>query len=251
MPAHSGKRRVVSPILRLALILGVVVHLVGFLLFRVIFSDLPEQPSEGAFIAYAPLDSEAGGFDLEEQAALFDSAPLFIPGRWSSASLVLPSSESLGLEVFPDFEPEMNLAEDLRPGRIEFQTGSEVREPEDLLELRHWDFFRNFSLGAVDQFVFDGWAPVAEVRVLSGESRGADKVILLDLPEDVVSQPLAVSGSPVFSISMVAKGVLLSDVLTIQSSGSTSVDEAARAWLRAPKTLARLPAGLLEVRVFL
>jgi hypothetical protein len=250
MATDSGNKRLLSPVLRLALLLGVFVHLVGFLLFRMLSNELPMPPEKDPFVAYVPLDEEGGDLDLVEQAALFDSAPLFIPGRWSAASSALPPPESFGLRVFPDFEPEMTLVEDLRPQRIEFQSRSGVEEPIDLLEFQHWQLFRNFSLGDVPTVALEDWTPVAEVRVVTGENGRTAEVLLLDLPGDLALELNGVSGPPLFSVSMAASGILLNDAILIESSGSPILDAYAREWLRDPQTLARLPAGLLEIRLF-
>lgn len=74
------------------------IHAVGLLLFQVGKEEVsPLEPDGFAVSLPSILWQEAQGDLLREQAHLFDSAPLFLPTRWNSAS----SPEVRGLEQSP------------------------------------------------------------------------------------------------------------------------------------------------------
>ena len=91
--------------------------------------------------------------------------------------------------------------------------------------------------------------------MIAGRERGASSrgCALFELElQDRLPNELANAEQPaVFSLSLLARGVPLGGAMLVRSSGSEAADAAALQWLRRPKTLAQLPVGLLEIRVFL
>ena len=75
--AMSRSQKALSPLLRVALLLGVVIHLAAFWGFRVASVPLPAPESSGSFICYAPETNFVSGGELGEQAMLFDSCLLY------------------------------------------------------------------------------------------------------------------------------------------------------------------------------
>jgi len=105
----------ISPLLRVSLLLGVALHLAGFLIFRVVSSPLPDRVATGPYVEYVSAGSLANDRELEELAALFDSAPLFIPTRWNASQVLLVDSKDKMQGQFPEFEPEIQLLTELQP----------------------------------------------------------------------------------------------------------------------------------------
>lgn len=246
----GGRRdsRHISPLLKSALLLGVLVHLAGFFIFRIVSSPLPSSQPESAYISLVPTQTEGAEDELIEQASLFDSAPLFVPGEWSSASRILPAKIFQEWQAFPDFEPSLELMEDVRPERLAIPQVADVKQPSDLLDFRFWDLFSYFGDREVPVEMQEAWDSLAEVRVLvANKEDPSDFTIRLpaDLaPEEFGSRPV------VFLFNMHAPGLPVADPLLKQSSGSSDLDTRALAWLLRPETLARLPAGFLEIRIF-
>ena len=110
----SHSQRMVSPVLRIALLLGIAVHLAGFLIFRVVSNPLPDREPAAAFVQFLSTGLMAGDADLEEKAILFDSAPLFIPTRWNASSRIFTGIGVVDRQL-PDFEPAIDLTADLQP----------------------------------------------------------------------------------------------------------------------------------------
>ena len=107
--APHRSQRLVSPLFRIGLLLGVAIHLAGFLIFRVTSNPLPDREEVGPFVEYVSAGSLAIDRELEEQAELFDSAPLFIPTRWNASHMTTYDVGDALQAAFSDFEPEVDL----------------------------------------------------------------------------------------------------------------------------------------------
>lgn len=238
----------ISPLLRLALLLGILVHLAGFFIFRVVTSPLPAREDSPAFIAYI-FDSDAGDeFDQIGQANLFDSAPLFIPTEWTSVSKVYNFRDEQDWRVFPDFEPGIDLEREMRPVRLSLPFIESVNKPVDLLDFRFWDLFSYLGQGDLPPAKSTTWQSVAVVKVLEGnEQQRADVEIVLEMD---LSASSSMPRPVVIYLNMAAPGMPDGPPLVESSSGSEEVDQQVLDWLARPSTLARLPAGFLELRVF-
>jgi len=241
-----------TPVLRLALLLGVLLHLSGFLLFRVISNPLPDEDDTPAYVSYINTDSLGDAAGLGEQAMLFDSAPLFIPGRWSAASSILPKQLYTQPKTFPDFEPEINIGTELKPERIELFDVVAVDGPEDLLDLRFWSHFEYFGQGDPEMVALEEWNAMAEVRVVSSPDPHARVgKLALSLDVDTPNQRSLSARPVVFYLGISAPGIPIGRPILKQSSGVEEIDSEALEWLLRVETLSSLPSGYLEVRCYL
>lgn len=235
--------RVLSPFLRLSLLLGVLVHIAGFLIFRVISNPLPVQEETSPFVQYVPSAALERGAVLEEQAALFDSAPLFVPGVWNAANnLTLPSADR-GLLRFPSYLPPMDVAGALLPEGITVDPGYEVGIPEDLLAFRFWNLFDGIGSERRPVEPLPETSAFAEVRSLAG---GAPTIFPVDL--EVLSYQATRPAR--FFIRVEPDGRVLGGPVLSSSSGDTIFDEAAFDWLSRGDAAGRFSRGYQEVRVF-
>lgn len=245
---ESRNERHLSPLLRWALFFGVFVHLLGFFMVRISSDPLSSRQEDPAFITLATAASEGSTDELTAQASLFDSAPLFIPGEWSAASEVFSSRIVQDWRNFPDFEPSIELMDEVRPASLSLTRIQDMKQPSDFLNLRFWDLFSSFGEGEVQVEVFGNRNPVAVVTIMSGsEVYPADYEIRLEVDwqsGEFAERPV------VFVINMSAPGFPMGAPLLKQSSGSDVVDAEVWEWLTRPATLAQLPAGFLELRVF-
>jgi len=240
--------RHISPLLKTALLVGVLLHLAGFFIFSIISSPLPSREESGAFVSLVPSEVEGDETELIEQARLFDSAPLFIPGEWSSSSGVFSSKILRDWQVFPDFELSIELMNEVKPERLSLPQITSVEQPSDLLGFRFWDLFSYFGQGEVRAWPSDSWSSVAVATIISGNEEYPDDYSILvgaDLPqEEFAERPI------VFFLNMSAPGLMMGAPILRQSSGSDNLDAEALKWLERPETLAKLPAGFLELRIF-
>lgn len=238
----------ISPLLRVALLLGVLVHLAGFFFFRVISSPLPTSEDSPAFISFMSSESDDGETDLIEQASLFDTAPLFIPGEWSTAAGVFTAEIAQDWQAFPGYEPDIDLLSDVRPSRLSLPKVAKVEQPGDLLDLNFWDLFSSFGQRDSAAAEVEPWKIVA-LATRVNQAKGAavqDGIVLRGELETEAAglNPL------ICYMNLSAPGLMTGAPVIDQSTGSIVLDEQILNWLTSPAALAKLPAGLVELRVF-
>lgn len=245
---ENGAQRNFAPLLRIALLLGVLVYLLGFFFFRVTSNPLPSRANDAAFISLIPGDLEGNELELVEQASLFDSAPLFIPGKWSSASSVFSRQVDEELQVFPDFEPGIELLNELKPTRLSLREVEDFNQPSDLLALRFWDIFETFGEAEVTIAPYEEDSGTAIITVIAGD----ENIVIGDvIRQEVVLETNAFGLRPaIYYLNVSGPGLPLGAPVQSQSSGSDALDAEILAWMMRPSTLAKLPAGFLELRFF-
>ncbi len=251
--SRGHSQRVLSPILRIALLLGVAVHLAGFLVFKISSKRLPgHEPSE-PFVQFVSTGESGGDSRFVESAALLDTAPLFVPTKWNAArgDLRLPG---LGEQVvFSEFEPEIDLAGELRPAFLEIAQADGVEAPGDLLDLDVARVFGEYARREMQRTAFEAPAPFARferIRPVTDAALPAagDAYTLradLELESEAEAQ---VPAEFVFRLN--GDGSLIGEPVLSDGSGTAAFDAAAKRWLRKAETLARLPPGYFRVRVF-
>ena len=141
----SRKPRLFTPLFCIALLLGLIVHVIGFLGFRVATNSLPESYSQAAFLQYNASNTVAALGMAEENALLFDSAPLFIPTKWNAAQNLFTDIKTSGRSSLGQYEPAIDLLTDLAPVNLPLPREHYVTKPIDLLDSRYWAFFTDFG----------------------------------------------------------------------------------------------------------
>ncbi len=236
----------ISPLLRVSLLLGVALHLAGFLIFRVVSSPLPDRVATGPYVEYVSAGSLANDRELEELAALFDSAPLFIPTRWNASQVLLVDSKDKMQGQFPEFEPEIQLLTELQPSSFLVPQNIAVDKPLDLLASRFWRFFAGFAESPRSVAEFPDVTPIAEVSIV-----GELDARRLSIPVDLSYTTSSSVERPVLYFVRVSGSGLTSYAPTLgQSSGNADFDRAADEWLRRPEVLSQFPQGYLSIKVF-
>ena len=221
-------------------------HLVGFLIFRVVSSPLPDREATRPYVEYVSAGSLASDRELEEQAALFDSAPLFIPTRWNASQVLTYDSGDALRGKLPEFEPKIELLSELKPSSFLVVENIQVDEPLDLLASRFWRFFAGFSESADPVVAFSDTPPVAEVSVVGQPSRSP-----ISIPVQLDYTSAAPVARPVlYYIRLSGSGLALSAPMLGQSSGNGDFDGAVAVWLSRPELLGQLPKGYLSIKVF-
>ena len=244
--ATHRSQKLISPLLWVGLLFGLALHLAGFLIFRVVSSPLPDRAEARPYVEYVSAGSLASDRELEEQAELFDSAPLFIPTHWNASQVTFDEFEDVLREQFPEFEPKIELQRELQPSSFLVVEAPQVDAPIDLLASRFWRFFSGFGESAVPVVAFEDEPPLAEVSVV-GQAALQPISIPVELDYTTASP---VARSVVYYIRMSGSGVALSAPTLSQSSGNEAFDLAALKWLRAPEVQGLLPKGYLAVKVF-
>lgn len=243
-PDGDTKNRILSPFSYVLILLGVCAHLVGFFVFRVVSNPLPTREAIPPFVQFVSPSTLVSGAVLEEQAALFDSAPLFVPGKWNASHNLRPLSRERTLLSFSAYgEPQSDFSTALITEGLPVGLESAVTEPADLLALRYWDLFR--GVGQTASFVeeLEDTGVFVEVRTIEG------RVVQTVSAELAVLSMQAIQPTTYF-LGVEAGGRVLGRPTLSVSSGDTAFDTAAYIWLVESGFTAGLPAGFFEIRVY-
>lgn len=241
--ASKKRRNVLSPVLRISLILGVCVHLLGFLFFRVVSEPLPERPDRAGFVQFVSSDGPGLSDALEEQAALMDTAPLFIPGQWNAANNLPAPTRDQALQRFPFYQPEIDVLAQLRPARAPIGESFDVAAPRDLLALRYWDLFQGFGERSSTTPELVSMGPFAEVSDMSGRT-------LRTIAASFEWPPSVQPAPAIFTLRIEAAGRAVGAPALEQTSGNADFDAAADGWLNNGTNSADFPAGLYRIRIY-
>ena len=243
-PDGDTKNRILSPFSYVLILLGVCAHLVGFFVFRVVSNPLPTREAIPPFVQFVSPSTLVSGAVLEEQAALFDSAPLFVPGKWNASHNLRPISRERTLLSFSAYgEPQSDFSTALITEGLPVGLESAVTEPADLLALRYWDLFR--GVGQTASFVeeLEDTGVFVEVRTIEG------RVVQTVSAELAVLSMQAIQPTTYFQRVEAGGRVLGRPTLSV-SSGDSTFDTAAYTWLVESGFSAGLPAGFFEIRVY-
>ena len=243
-PDGDTKNRILSPFSYVLILLGVCAHLVGFFVFRVLSNPLPTREAIPPFVQFVSPSTLVSGAVLEEQAALFDSAPLFVPGKWNASHNLRPLSRERTLLSFSAYgEPQSDFSSALITEGLPVGLESAVTEPADLLALRYWDLFR--GVGQTASFVeeLEDTGVFVEVRTIEG------RVVQTVSAELAVLSMQAIQPTTYFQRVEAGGRVLGRPTLSV-SSGDSTFDTAAYTWLVESGFSAGLPAGFFEIRVY-
>ncbi len=242
--AHPvSPQKLLSPVLRIALLLGVLVHLAGFLVFRVVSNPLPSREESRPFVQFVSPETLTTGAELEEQAALFDTAPLFIAGKWNAAHNFAAPRRDRELQRFPAYQPEMDVVDTLVPGGTSLGQDFLVRNPVDLLDLRFWDIFRDVAVNGATVPEMEATGPFVEVRSLDGRLARV-KPIETDIVSLSANQPVQ------YFLRVEGGGRAIGRPTLSASSGDAAFDAAAYGWIVESGLAAGLEPGFFEIRVF-
>lgn len=236
-------QKILSPVLVLSLLPGICLHLAFFGGIRIASSPIETHSKTPGFIQFVSPDPGLSGNELEEQATLLDSAPLFIPGRWNAAYNIVPPQPDSELKNFPLYEPEMDVATNLLPeGRF---IGSDyvVNEAIDLLALTFRDVFYGFGIRGLEAVDLGGSAVFAEIRSLDGRVLHTQSTGIERFSSQTV-QP----GK--YFLQVETGGRLAAPPTISESSGDAEFDAAVYDWLTQSGLISVLEPGYFEAIVY-
>ena len=236
-------KKTVSPRALIAVFLGIFLHIFGYLAFRAVPKPILIKEKSSPFVQYVSSQGLLEGSALDEHAVLFDSAPLFIPGRWNSAHKFVLPSRVLPFSSFSAYEPEISFSEALLLDDLPSRQSYPVNSPVDLLAWPYWDLFRGFGGELMEIQEFESTGSFMEVCFLNGE-------VLRVLPVriDLVSM---LAELPVkYYLRIDESGRSIGRPVLASSSGDVAFDGAAYTWIVESGLSAGLPAGLFEMSIY-
>lgn len=244
-------RRFSSPVFIFALTVGTLLHFGGFFFFRVISTTLPIQEQRAPFVGYVSTDLLGEEVALEEQAILFDSAPLFIPTKWNATRVSLDMGRDLTSDGFSAFVPEFTVLEELQPkGLFELEL-FEVEQPSDLLASRFIPFFSILGQSVDAPVALPKSGSVAVIRALGDAAIPGRSETIREIPAELNFEGSAFVSRPVrVELLLSGAGIVLSGPRILEGSGDAQYDAAVMVWLENPSVHAQLPSGFLQIEVY-
>ncbi|WOO42537.1 hypothetical protein [Rubellicoccus peritrichatus] len=224
------------------IVLGVGIHLAGFLIFRVVAEPTHEPILQEPFVKLLPRTVEASGA-LNESALLSDSEPLFLPTKWNaSASPVQTSTTANQASPFDAFAAEIQMGTD-ESGTM-FDTKVLIpQSPLEGLELNPGSVFSSF--GQDVSLDVGGRIPGIKVDVhdyTTGEIQISETLdssgLTIELPEEWRFVEFRVA---VDSLGHVGRPVL------VDGTGDESVDRALSDYLHSANAVSKLPPGYYRI----
>ena len=243
-PFSDTSNKMLSPFSCILILLGVCVHLVGFLVFRVVSNPLPIREAMPPFVQFVSPNKLLPGEAFEEQVALFDSAPLFVPTKWNASQRLRPLSRERTLLNFSAYgEPQSDFSSDLISKGMPVGLKFSVKEPVDLLALRYWDLFRGVGQTASLVEELEDTGVFVEVRTVEGR-------LVKTAPADLTLLSRQAIQPTTYFQGVDSGGRILGRPTLSMSSGDPTFDTAAYTWLVESGFSAGLPAGFFEIRVY-
>ena len=189
-------------------------------------------------------DGQIVGGLLGEQAALFDTEPLFLPTRWNAgrAREVFELSGGAPVPPFPPYDPQIAL-DAQRWLSVENEPSPALLTAQELLSARHTNFFSQFGRKrAVEPLP----PRTALIQIRKGGEL-VEEIAVKNLSDSVLDERL---WSPVdFMVLVGADAVFAGEPLLLGSSGSEAADEALRSLLGRYLNAGRLGQGHFRVSV--
>lgn len=132
---------------RLALVLGALIHVLGFVIFEVATSPSIQVQIPEAYVRFPPKDSFKMTEVFAEQALLYDSEPLFLPTPWNASPKRVYGI--LTIDVSSPFKSfaESRLIESVTPDTYHdvVLPAEALSAPEDVLALDNPQLFAGFG----------------------------------------------------------------------------------------------------------
>ncbi len=237
-----------TPLVKIALLVGVGVHVAGFLLFQVVAETEQGPTSPENWLFYTAYDGDEWGPQMAEHAYLFDTEPLYLPTDRNAAPRLIPQSGSArqGRGPFLPFTPSVVL-DDHAPDMDEWLLSRSIPWPvDDPLPLQPTELLQEF--GRAEQDV-ERLAPrLARVTVTNQYSGRV--VVEAELAAPAEWPPAyATLWDPAVFMVLVEPGGRVGQPLLLRSTGIESLDRELHQKILESRILSSLPAGYHRVEV--
>jgi hypothetical protein len=230
-------------------LIGLMVHLAGFLLFRIEIAPAPELEIIPPFVTWMSADAGADEHLFREQSLLMDTSVLFVPRLSENSELDWNTAERGYALRFRAIEPNirMDAIESLQ--HIGLSERYAIAQPEDLMATRFWRLFDR--IGFADVSVENEPAsPPPGFQIHHWQS--ASNPLLLDLDDLPVyderrGRMLAAPAEMVFHVD--ERGLIGRPVRLTEPRNREFLDSV-QLWLTHPSLHYGLAPGTHYIRVF-
>ena len=235
----------ITPLGLSALVIGVVIHLAGFVALSFESGSDRKVKIREAFVQYPNRREGEHSVLFKEQASLFDTAPLFLPTAWNhSFSLKEIRMQEEQTSLFDSFPAQITL------DRSKWEAFSWFDEPRvddhrGMLQSEFWDTFHYFGSSRRAEETEIGRGSWIEV-ISYGR---ATPIRIEPLPVQIREAGEGALWSPVDLRILVDRVGLIGEPFLVNSSGSDRVDETIEGYLWESAPSWGLRPGYYEIRV--
>lgn len=232
-----------SSVARFALVFGVLLHLMGFFVFRLTSDFNFETPASPAYITI--LDPAAGDWNAE--SVMFDSEPLFLQTTWNAQPERFPDYQGLvENSPFTNFAPRVALEQTNLDdfARVE-QAPFVLQRPSDSLLLDEGNVFTGLASDDSFGYELESRSAVLSISSLQGGQRTVSRSIQSDelpLSNERLWQKCR------FHLLIDIRG-LIGQMFLVESSGQEDVDRLVQYYLLNANALGDLSPGYYSIVV--
>ncbi len=230
-------------------LLGMVVHLAGFLLLRIEMATAPSLTVIPPFVSWVSVEANADDNLFHEQSLLMDTSVLFIPRPARFDALQWNTPERGYAMRFQPIEPNirMDTIESVR--NIGLSERYAITRPEDLLANRFWRLFDRIGFTDLSAPKAPSATP-AGFRISHWQSHAN--------PEERVAERLPPFGdrrgrllaAPAEMVLHVDERGLIGRPVRLTEPGNREFIDSAQLWLSQPFLHYQLPPGSYSIRIF-
>jgi hypothetical protein len=239
-------RSLFTPTVLILLLMGVSLHIFGFLGIEVFWGPLSEPELPGSFIQLEPMGQSMEGRAEQEFALLNDSAPLFIPTRWN----YLSRSEFAGYTL-PENEPLFRrFPSRVREDPYQYEITDHFPEPDPRGVDAMLDFETTRFFEGIGQKDSGSWALEPRRAYFSILSLNRGEISLSGTIDASALSPVLESDWKPLEILFVVDSLgVAGRPYTVVSSGNEEVDATILQWFLESRPWAELGAGYYRLKI--
>ncbi len=235
----------VTPLAWVALLIGIAIHLTGFVALSIQTGSDARMRIRSAFVQYPDPGEGEHSTVFKEQAELFDTAPLFLPtSRNHSSSIRKIRLQEEQSALFDSFPAQITLDRSEWDG-VSWFDDPKVSDHRGTMGSEFWNVFHRFgSSHRIEKGEDEGGSRMEVVSFGSGATLRNEL-----LPKAIEEAGEGALWNPVTLRILIDRVGAIGEPLMVTSSGLDRVDEAVRVFLKHSATIRGLRPGYYEIRV--
>lgn len=241
----KGKPWRKSLIVQIAIIIGITIHLLGFLAFHVQAPSTESVKFSAPYVQYPSPEEKKSNQLLREQSELYDSAPLFLPTSWNYVTNVeVFSLEVDNASLFPAYGEEWTISDEMLKPNIG-NGDSTIKRARDSLKYEYWDLFSSFG----EEKQADNGMPVRTGFVEVYDMLDNEIVRSETLRDDIDELKELPLWTPLEFFITIDKLGPIGEPMLLKGSGSETIDAILQDYILEPVFGARLQPGYYKVSI--
>ena len=241
----KGKPLRISLIAQFAIIVGITIHLLGFLAFHIQTPSTESVRFSAPYVQYPSSEEKKSNQLLREQSELYDSAPLFLPTSWNYVTNVeVFSLEVDNASLFPAYGEEWTISDEMLKPNIG-NGDSTITRARDSLKYEYWDLFS--TIGEEKQT--ENWMSARTGFVEVYDMLNSKIVRSETLRENIDELKELPLWTPLEFLITIDNLGPIGEPMLLKGSGSETIDAILRDYILEPIFGARLLPGYYKVSI--